>query len=147
MAQTQKTGSPPLPQMFSASLIKEVQDLINHAETTGERTTGWEAIQEKLLNDGAGQKNLQIKSEYVGVSRHNRSKLGVGGSEAQVHCSEIIVEGYSHKKASDATCAEVPPPPHDESEVKANRALEKRSRGLIPQFAECKFVSLSLIHI
>ena len=146
MKQSQVARSPPLPPMFTASLIKEVQDLIDHSSMTGERTTGWEAIQEKLLSAGAAQKDVQIKSEFVGVSRFNRSKLGVGGSEAQVHGSEIMLEGYSHKKASDATAAETPPPPYDADEVKANRILEKRSRGLIPQLVECKYISVGGSH-
>ena len=130
--QSQKAASPQLPSLFSAKLIKYVQDIITHSDTTGERTTGWGAIQELLLNAGVAQKNSQIKSEFVGVSSKNRSNLGVGGSEAQVHGSEFIQEGYSHKKASDATAVEVPPPPHDDIEVKSNRDLERRSRGLIP---------------
>ena len=51
-----------------------------------------------------------------------------------------------HKKASDATAAEVPPPPHDEAELKSNRALEDRSRGLIPPLTELKYVSVGGSH-
>ena len=118
--QAQKNTSPQLPSMFTAALIREVQAQIDHANATGQLTTAWEAIQEMLLTAGVAQKNLQIKAEFMGVSQHNRSKLGVGGSEAQVHGAEILQEGCSHKKASDGTSVEVAPPLHDEGENNFN---------------------------
>ena len=100
--------------MFTPEIIKEVQALIDQANLTGQLTTSWESVQDILLAAGLAQTNLQIKSEFMGVSQYNRSKLGVGGSEAQVHGADILQEGYSHKKASDATAVEMPSPPHDE---------------------------------
>ena len=105
---------PTLPAMFSPALIKDVSALIDHAGLTGQLTTGWETIQELLLAAGVAPIGQNVKGEFMGVSQYNRSKLGVGGSEAQVHGADILQEGYSHKKASDATAIEVPPPPHDE---------------------------------
>ena len=94
--QAGKKASPQLPSMFTPALIQQVQAQIDQANATGQLTTAWENVQEILLAAGVAQKNLQIKSEFVGVSQHNRSKLGVGGSEAQVHGAEILQEGYSH---------------------------------------------------
>ena len=96
--QAGKKTSPQLPSMFTDALIQQVQAQIDQANATGQLTTAWENVQEMLLAAGVAQKNLQIKSELVGVSQHNRSKLGVGGSEAQVHGAEILQEGYSQKK-------------------------------------------------
>ena len=41
---------------------------------------------------------MLINNEFVSVIQYNRSRLGVGGSEAQVHGSDIIQEGYIHNK-------------------------------------------------
>ena len=125
-----------LPHMFSTALLLEVSDLIEVADSTGERTTCWEKIQRILLDAKLALEGVQIPSEFVGVSPLNRSRLGVGASEAQVHGRDVLVEGFSFKKAADATPIERPPPPHDAEALELNRNLEDKSMGLIPPIAE-----------
>ena len=132
--------------MIDRALVRELQAHIDMAERTGERTTAWEFIQERLLERGIAQKNLQASSEFVGVSTFNRSKFGVGGIEAQVHGSDILQQGTATHRHRAPFAHMSPPPPHDEEARKRNRYLEERSTGLVPPLVDLKYESIGGSH-
>ena len=93
-----------LPAAFTQPLINEVQGIIDAANSDGEKDLAWERIEFILTRSQLMEVGVHINSDYVGVSPHNRSGLGVDGQRSQAHGDEILhTGGYSKKKASDAT--------------------------------------------
>ena len=135
-----------LPEIFTPEVVALVGGRIAIAKATGERTTAWEEIEDILVAHKMGRKNVRMPPEFVGVHPENRSRFGVGGSDAQVHLKELLVEGFSFKKSADATAVETPPPPHDVACKKFNDDLEATSRGLIPPVFELKLNSCGASH-
>jgi len=72
--------------------------------------------------------------------------LGVGGSEAQCHGRDVLQEGWSWKKASDATAIEKPPPPFDKADVQFNNDIVDKSAGLIPPLTVFEIESIGGSH-
>ena len=132
--------------LFGGEIVKAVERHIALGEKKGERTTHWEAIQTLMLDSGIARSGVQIPPELVGVSAQNRSRLGVGASESQHHGREVLTDGFSFKKAADATCVESPPPPHNATAIEFNQKLEERSQGLIPPLLELKYESVGGSH-
>ena len=135
-----------LPPMFTPQLIEEVASIIESSMKSGERTTGWERIQRILLANGIAKEKARFLCDRVGVHLKNRSKLGVGASESQCHGKDILTEGFSWKKASDATAIEKPPPPHDSELIKFNADLVEKSVGLIPALVILEILSVGGSH-
>ena len=90
-------------------MVAKVQGLIDKAMKDGEFVTGWEKILDALMEAGVAYKS-RMPPDIVGVDPQNRSKMGVSASESHAHGAQILKAGWSFKKASDATCAELPPP-------------------------------------
>ena len=135
-----------IPETYRQPWVQEVEKLIKQGNTDGERTTRWETIQDILVMHGVAQRGVQIPPEFCGVSPFNRSKLGVGGSESQVHGDEVLQDGFSWKKSADATCSETAPHPYNESALSFNNLLEKRSQDLIPPLKALKVESVGGSH-
>ena len=127
--------------LFSDSLVKKVQSLIDKADASGEKVAAWDEIQQ-VLTDGKLGYFSQVPCDFVGVHESNRSKLGVGGSEAHHHGADILKMGFSWKKASSATAFECPPAPFDDEAQKHNASWVELSGGLIPPLTQLKLLSV-----
>ena len=134
-----------LPPEFTETLVKHVADLLGTFEATGEGTTIWEDIQTALEKAKLAY-FVNHKPETAGFHPGNRSKLGVGGSEAQVHGKQILDTGFSLKKAADATAFEMPPPPLNKPIVDCNKRSESPSQGLIPPSDSLRIVTIGGSH-
>ena len=87
--------------LFDDAIVKEVQNLIDRAASTGARVSAWDDIQAILLHQKLAW-HVQIPPEFVGVHPSNRSKLGVGGSEARHHGARILRAGFSNHAQANA---------------------------------------------
>ena len=79
-------------------VIVHVNALLKKGNDSGSVVSVWEEIQETLIANGIAWR-AQIPPEFVGVHPENRSKLGVGGSEAHHHGWSILQAGWSKKKS------------------------------------------------
>lgn len=121
--------------------MSQVNELISKGQSTGARLAAWEEIQTVLLDKKLAW-YAHASPDHVGVHPCNRSKLGVGGSEAHHHGARILQAGFSWKKSSDATAFECPPEPHDADAKAENDTLVNLSGGLIPPLAQLKLLSV-----
>ena len=85
----------PLPDEITEEIRKKVQDIIDTATKTLERTTAWEAIQLLLVEHKLALMGAQLPCDQVGVHPENRSRFGVGGTEAQKHGKDVLTESFS----------------------------------------------------
>ena len=136
----------PLPDEITEEIRKKVQDIIDTATKTLERTTAWEAIQLLLVEHKLALMGAQLPCDQVGVHPENRSRFGVGGTEAQKHGKDVLTEGFSWKKASDAACFDCPPPPLDAEHKAFNRAMCDQSQGIIPPLSMLTALSVGGSH-
>ena len=80
----------------------------------------------------------------MGVHHENRSKHGVVAADAHKHGEQIVIVGFSFRKAADATAVE-----HDEKDiiqVTFNRSLVQLSDNMIPELTQLKIVSIGASH-
>ena len=131
--------------LFTDALVAKVRSIIDEANRSGARVAAWEAVQQCLLENKVAWYN-QIPPELCGVHPGNRSKLGVGGSEAHHHGAQILQAGFSWQKAADAAAVECPPPPYDEEARTSNEAFVALSDGLIPPLEQLKLLSIGSGH-
>ena len=75
--------------LFTPSVLHKVQQLMDDAEVSGARVSAWDEIQEFLTEQKLGW-ITQTPPDVVGIHESNRSKLGVGGSEAHYHGFDIL---------------------------------------------------------
>ena len=80
-------------ELFPPDMVQEVQKLIDDGESSGAIVSAWEDIQKILLCHKVAWQS-QIPPDFVGVHPCNRSKLGVGGSEAHNHGHEVLKMGF-----------------------------------------------------
>ncbi|MDA8582877.1 hypothetical protein N9L68_01565 [bacterium] len=135
-----------MPDEITEEIWKKVQDLIETATKTLERTTAWEAIQQVLVEHMLALIAAQLPCDQVGVHPENRSRYGVGGTEAQKHGKDVLTEGFSWKKASDAACLDCPPPPLDAEHKAFNRSMCDQSQGIIPPLSVMTALSVGGSH-
>ena len=109
-----------------------MQTILDQAELSGARVSAWDEIQNLFTAAGLGRV-AQVVSDFVGIHESNRSKLGVGGSEAHHYSADILKIGFSWKRASDASAFECPPQPYDQEAVRVNQSSVQPSayKGLI----------------
>ena len=136
----------PLPDEFTPEIYEKVKKLIDTAAQTLERTTAWEAIQHALVEHKLALVAAQLPCDHVGVHPENRSRFGVGGTEAQKHGKDVLTEGFSWKTASDAACFDCPPPPLDAEPKAFNIHMVDQSQGLIPPLSVLTAVSVGGSH-
>ena len=123
----------------------EVFNLIELSATKGEVVTNWECIQELLLKHGLAH-YAHIPPEFVGVHPKNRSKHGVSGSDSQHHGVDILLVGWSWKKASDAVCFELGDGSRASEAIASNKTIVDASSGLIPMLLALKYLSIGAGH-
>ena len=126
---------------FTDDVVMKVKALLDEGSASGSRVAAWEQIQDALLKAGLGW-TAQMPPDFVGVHPCNRSRLGVGGSEAHFHGAQILQAGFSWAKAADATAVEAPPYPHDMEAAAANDKFVSLSDGLIPPLSQMKLMSI-----
>ena len=126
---------------FTPKIIKDVQQIITTCNKSGARTSGWEEFQNILLEKSLAW-YATTPPEFCGVHPDNRSKLGVSGAEAHHHGQDILQEGFSWKKASDAAAFESPPEPHNQHAKEANDKFVDVSHGYIPPLKQLKLLSV-----
>ena len=131
--------------LFPPELVSKVQTIIDEAAQSGARVAAWETIEQIFLDQKLGWIS-QVQCDFVGIHMCNRSKLGVGGSEAHHHGSDILKMGFSWKKAADATAFECPPPPYDDEAQKLNTEWVELSNGLIPPLRQLRLLSVGGAH-
>ena len=136
-----EVAGPALDPLFTPGLVKKVQEVLEEAEKTGARVAAWDTIQALLL-DAKVSWRAQVPPEFVGVHPQNRSRLGVGGSEAHFHGAQVLQAGWSWRKASDATAIACPPPPLDREPRDVNAQLTDLSDGLIPPLEGMRLLSI-----
>jgi len=127
--------------VFTPALIAKVQKCIDEADKTGARVSAWDTIQSILLEHKVAWRS-QVQPEFVGIHPQNRSRLGVGGSEAHFHGQQVLTAGFSWRKAGDATAIEAPPPPFNEEALSVNSQLVSLSGGLIPPLQALRLLSV-----
>ena len=131
------------PELFTASLVEQVQLLLHDAELTGCKVAAWDQIQELLLAAAVAWR-ARYPPNFCGVHCENRSKHGVVAADAHKHGEQIVTVGFSFRKASDATAVE-----HDEQDhvqVEFNRSLVELSDNMIPELTQLKIVSIGASH-
>jgi len=128
--------------VFTKQLIEMVQQVINRANLTGERVAAWDQLQQIFIDRKLAYKS-QVPPEMVGVHPENRSRLGVGGSEAHHHGAQILKTGFSWAKASDAAAFEVPTDKLALEEARAvNDGIVALSGGFIPPLVQLRLLSV-----
>ena len=88
----------------------------------------------------------QLPCDQVGVHPENRSRFGVGGTEAQKHGKDVLTEGFSWKQAADAACFDCPPPPLDAEHKAFNIHMCDQSQGIIPALSLLSAISVGGSH-
>jgi len=126
---------------YTVDVVTKVQALLDEGIASGERVAAWEEIQGVLVTAKLGW-TAQMPPDFVGVHPCNRSYLGVGGSEAHFHGSQVLQAGFSWAKAADATAVETPPHPLDQEAVEENDKFVNLSDGLIPPLSQMKLMSI-----
>ena len=124
-------SEPPDPR-FTEYVIERVASLIAEAERTGARVAAWDEIQQILIDAQLGWYQ-QVEAQFCGVHYDNRSKQGVGGSEAHHHGRDVLKSGFSWERAKDAIAVEVPSRgPRRQKAIEFNEKMATLSGGLIP---------------
>ena len=126
---------------FPQALVAQVQGILDTASKTGARVAAWDEVQ-GLLKQHKLAWSSQVAPEFVGIHPSNRSKLGVGGSEAHHHGAQILQAGFSWARAADAACFECPPGEKGAEAKSCNDRLVALSQGLIPPLAQIKYLSV-----
>jgi hypothetical protein len=135
-------GATPLEDVFTKQVVEMVQQVIKRANLTGERVAAWDQIQQIFMDHKLAYKS-QVPPEMVGVHPDNRSRLGVGGSEAHHHGAQILKTGFSWAKASDAAAFEVPTDTHALEEARTvNDGIVALSGGFIPPLVQLRLLSV-----
>ena len=131
------------PELYAKALVEQVQSLLNDAEVTGCKVAAWDQVQELLLGAALAWR-ARYPPNFVGVHYENRSKHGVVAADAHKHGEQIVIVGFSFRKAADATAVE-----HDENDiiqVTFNRSLVQLSDNMIPELTQLKIVSIGASH-
>ena len=92
--------------------------------------SGWDAVVEYLLSENLAVKT-RIRPDMVGVHSRNRGRYGIDIVGCHQHGEQILEQGFSWKKAADATCIEAGMflSPEDD---KINADTVALSNGLLP---------------
>ena len=102
--------------------------------------SGWEAMVEFLLSENLAVKT-RIRPDMVGVHSRNRGRYGIDIVGCHQHGDQILQQGFSLKKASDATCIEAVHYLSLEDE-KVNSDTVELSNGLLPPLTSLKALSV-----
>lgn len=139
----QAEGKLSCPELYATAVVEQVQTLLDDAAVTGCKVAAWDQIQELLLAAAIAWK-ARYPPNFVGVHAENRSKHGVVAADAHKHGEQIVIVGFSFRKAADATAVE-----HDENDnvqVKFNRSLVEFSDNMIPELTQLKIISIGASH-
>ena len=68
--------------------------------------SGWDATVDFLVKENLAV-HMRIRPDFVGVHNQNRGRYGIDIVGCHQHGEQILQQGFSFKKASDATCIEV----------------------------------------
>ena len=109
--------------LYTPELITRVQALLDKGAATGEYVSAWEEVQSILKDASLAFHKFEVP-ENVGISQWNRSKLLVGGAEAQHHGADVLQDGWSWNKCSDVASFDLPPSPYDAKDRKANEKVQ-----------------------
>ena len=127
---------------FTPELKDYVRDLLKKAKRGEQVVHCWEKIMDELVKHKLVYP-MQLIPDLVGIHPLNRSKFGICPRAMNGHGSKIHRQGFSWKKASDATAVE---PPADKVEfdnaVEDNRKWAELSNGLLPELADLKALSI-----
>ncbi len=134
-------AAPALDPLFRADVVSQVEAIVEDANQSGARVAAWDQIVE-VLKGAKLAWCTQVAPEMVGAHPLNRNFMGIGGSDAHWHGSQILKCGFSWVKASDATCLEIPPAPLDADAKTANEKLVDLSSGQIPALAQLRYLSI-----
>ena len=91
---------------LSPDVVDQIGQLIKNAQSTGQKASAWDKIQDLMLQHGLAWR-MHLPPEMVGTHKKNRSGLGISGFDAHVHGVTIVTAGFSWRKASDAVAVEV----------------------------------------
>ena len=127
--------------IYTPQVVEHVSSVIEKANQTGCRVEAWDTIRQILVDAGIAWQ-AQVPPQHVGVHPENRSRLGVGGSEAHMHGHKIMQAGFSWTKCADVVAVECPPAPHDAEAKSSNDSYVQFSGGLIPPLQQLKLLSL-----
>ena len=131
------------PDLFTEEVVIKVQRILDDAQNMGTLVAAWDSIQDILIEAKLAW-YAQMQPDFVGVHEQNRSKFGVAGADSHAHGDQIIIAGFSWRKASDATAIEADP---QDAEARAfNDCLVALSDGLIPMLTMLKLVSVGSSH-
>ena len=114
---------------FEPRIQSKIDSLLLACQQKG-IVSGWEATVEFLLSENLAVKT-RIRPDMVGVHSRNRGRYGIDIVGCHQHGDQILQQGFSLKKASDATCIEAGHylSPEDE---KVNSDTVELSNGLLP---------------
>ena len=105
---------------------------------------GWDATVDFMLAENMAIKT-RIRPDMVGIHSRNRGRYGIDIVGCHQHGEQILAQGFSFKKAADATCVEVGGcvSPEDDAINKDTVAL---SNGLLPPLTALKALSVGGAH-
>ena len=126
-----------------ADLVDEkVTKILNDAESDGAIVAAWEELK-IILSESELAWEEQTPPERVGCHKLNRSGEGVGAVQSHHHGHDIIQQGWSWRKASDAVAVQ-----HDGDEEleEFNKTIVNLSDGMFPEIQNMSLLSISASH-
>ena len=106
--------------------------------------SGWDATVEFLMQENLAV-HVRIRPDFVGVHSQNRARYGIDIVGCHQHGEQILQQGFSFKKASDATCIEVRDGVAPE-DLAMNTETVALSNGLLPPLTSLKALSVGGAH-
>ena len=127
---------------INPDVVARVQKLLEQGNKGEQVVTKWEEIIVDLKNNDLVQR-IQLRPDFVGIHSLNRSTFGIDGRSMNLHGGKIDKQGFSFKKAADATAVEPPIDPKElATEIDANASNVELSDGLLPALTAVKALSI-----
>jgi len=115
--------------LFTSKLVAEVQQIIDSAMVDGRHALAWATLKGMFLTAKIGWYQ-RVRPENAAISKWNRGKRGVVGTEAQHHGDEVLGIGWTDERARDNVAMQWD---GDESDAAFDSEQCVKSNGLIPE--------------
>ena len=128
----------------AASRVSELLKLIDANDRVVQH---WEELIGTLREAGMAW-TAQVEPDAVGVHPRNRSGEGLNVGEVHVHGADLVSQGFSWSKASDAMAIEAPlvDTPEYQNAVTFNNDLAENSCGMLPPLRCVRLLSIGGAH-
>ena len=126
----------------SEGLRQQVREILDSAWEGGAIVAAWEQIKQILLDNNLAWEQ-QIQPEHAATHKSNRSGKGVGTIQSHSHGYDIVQQGFSWHKASDAVAVEDVGCPVQKAFIEMLTSL---SDGMFPSLLHIIALSISASH-